>query len=99
MTKIETTGMMFEQNIDRVREQFVTLADAIDRLWSIDSHSKHIPELVVLLLGDLTEGDGMRPEQAVQIDLLVTKQTVEVAKLLGDFLTYAMTRFAKVRVH
>jgi predicted phosphodiesterase len=99
LTKSETTGKMFEQNLDRVREQFVTLQTAFERLYQIDSKSKVLDELVVLLLGDLVEGDGMRPEQAIMIDLLVTKQTVEVAGLLSDFLSYAMTRFRKVRVH
>jgi predicted phosphodiesterase len=97
-TTIESTGMMFEQNLERVREQFVTLQDAFDRLWAIDSRAKRIPRLHILLLGDLVEGDGMRPEQAIQIDLLVTKQTVEVASLLNGFITYALTRFEEVDV-
>lgn len=98
LTKIETTGGMFEQNIEHVREQFKVLTEAFDRLWAIDTRAKSIPKLVILLLGDLVEGDGMRPEQAVQIDMLVTKQTIEVANLLGDFITYALTRFEEVEV-
>lgn len=97
-TTIESTGEMFEQSTERVKEQFDTLWKGLLRLWEIDRHGKNLSKLVILLLGDIVEGDGMRPSQAMGIDLLVVKQAVTAADLLREFIRRTLTIFNEVEV-
>lgn len=98
-TKSEHTGGLFEQTLDRTREQIRNLFQTLELLHAIARKSIHLERLVVLMLGDLVEGDGMRPRQAREIDGLVTKQTIDVVDLLSWFLQQAMSLFPVVEVH
>lgn len=83
-TPIESTGGIFEQDTAIVRQQ-------LERMWAaersihaveIGSGAKRLNTLWHPVLGDIVDGDALRPSQAAAIDMVVTRQVVEAFDLL-----------------
>lgn len=85
-TTLEHTGGMYEQTLAITREQVDRLLRAISGIF-YESRGKVVKNLWVPILGDIVEGDSMRPAQLREIELPVVKQTVEGFDLLAYFLS------------
>jgi hypothetical protein len=84
-TTLEHTGGMYEQTLAVTREQVDRLLSAVSSIF-YESRGKTVKNLWVPILGDIVEGDSMRPAQLREIELPVVKQTVEGFDLLAYFL-------------
>ena len=84
-TAIETTNDMYEQTVAVTRLQVDKLLAALTYIFH-ESQGKRVRRLWVLVLGDIVEGDSMRPAQLREIEIPVVKQTVEGADLLAYFI-------------
>lgn len=93
-TEIAATGGLYEQSTEITWLQFKILWNKLVELYA---YNPDVTELVILKLGDIVEGDGMRVSQAHGIDSLVTLQTINATDMLSWFYQQAMTMF-KVRV-
>jgi predicted phosphodiesterase len=87
-TRVEATGGIYEQSTEITWMQFKILWDKLVELYS---YNPDITELVILKLGDVVEGDGMRVSQAHGIDSLVTQQTIDATDMLSWLYQQAMT--------
>lgn len=96
-TTLEASGMVFEQSSAVARAQFSLLRDKLELLLQLEYATKNVKELVVLDLGDNHEGDSLRVSQATKVDAPVTVQCIETTDLITEFVTWALTRFPKVR--
>lgn len=92
------SGGIFEQSSAITKAQVYRMWELLEQQHRIESAGKVIEELVIFSLGDLVEGDQMRPSQAAEIDNLVTKQTIDVADLEAWLINQALSLFPKVRV-
>ncbi len=84
-TAIETTNDMYEQTVAVTRLQVDKLLAALTGIFH-EAQGKRVRRLWVMILGDIVEGDSMRPAQLREIEIPVVKQTVEGADLLAYFL-------------
>lgn len=84
-TTLETTGGMYEQTVDRTRRQVDKILQAVSGIF-YEAQGKHVKRLWVPILGDIVEGDSMRPSQLREIELPVVKQTIAAYDLLTYFL-------------
>lgn len=84
-TDLEHTGGIYEQNLEVTRAQVDKLLEALSGIF-YESKGKHVKRLWVPILGDIVEGDSMRPAQLREIQIPVVKQTVEGFDLLAYFL-------------
>ena len=84
-TAIETTNDMYEQTVAVTRLQVDKLLTAITGIFH-EAQGKHVRKLWVMILGDIVEGDSMRPAQLREIEMPVVKQAIEGADLLAYFL-------------
>lgn len=84
-TAMETTNSMYEQTVAVTKLQVDKLLAAITDIFH-EAQGKHVRRLWVQILGDIVEGDSMRPAQLREIELPVVKQTIEGADLLTYFL-------------
>lgn len=96
-TTLEASGMVFEQSSAVAKAQFSLLRDKLELLLQLEYATKNVKELVVLDLGDNHEGDSLRVSQATKVDAPVTVQCIETTDLITEFVTWALTRFPKVR--
>ncbi len=85
-TSIEDTGGIYEQTLEVSRLQVDKLITALTRIF-YESKGKTVKKLWVLILGDIVEGDAMRPAQLREIEMPVVKQTVEALDLITYFLS------------
>ena len=86
LTPIETTGGVYHQDLAITRRQVDKLLYAIGDINS-ESEGKHVKNLLLIIAGDIVEGDSMRPAQLRQIEIPVVKQTMEGFDLLSYFIT------------
>lgn len=89
---------MYHQSSAITSRQVREMWALVQRLHALDSKSKRVDELVVFSLGDLVEGDQMRPSQAAEVDSLVTQQTLAALDLLAWLVNQATSVFPRVRV-
>jgi hypothetical protein len=83
LTPIEHTGGVYEQNLGVTEWQIERLLSSIK---SIHAEGHRIDEVLLLVLGDIVEGDSMRPAQLRQIEIAVTRQALEAYRLLNYFI-------------
>jgi metallophosphoesterase superfamily enzyme len=98
-TMRESTGQMFEQSLDLTKFQVEQLWKKVERLFYVQRHSTKIRKLVILVLGDIVEGDGMRRSQTRKINEVVTKQTVDATDLLAYLVRNFLTLFEEIELH
>lgn len=98
LTTSADSGHVFEQTTAVTKAQVREMWDRVEYLHGIESNGKTIDELVIFSLGDLLEGDNMRPSQAAMVDRPVTKQAMDVYDLESELVQKALTIFPKVRV-
>lgn len=84
-TPIETTSGMYEQTVAKTHEQVNSLLFALSSIFH-EAQGKKVRRLWVPALGDIVEGDAMRPAQLRQIEMPVVKQVVDAYDLLTVFL-------------
>lgn len=84
-TPIEHTGGLYEQNLGVTRWQVDRLLTAIRSIHAVESRGERIDEILLLVCGDIVEGDAMRPAQLRQIEYSVTRQAIEAHRLLVYF--------------
>lgn len=96
-TKIGATGGVFEQTTKIAQRQVKQMWTVVETLHRLQSAAKQIEELVLFDLGDMVEGDQMRPSQAAEVDAPVTRQAVDVFDLQAWLLNQALALFPKVR--
>lgn len=84
-TDLEHTGGMYEQTLEVTRAQVDKLIAALSGIF-YEAKGKRVKRLWVPILGDIVEGDSMRPAQLREIELPVVKQTVAGFDLLAYFL-------------
>ncbi len=84
-TALGDTGGIYEQTLAVSHIQVNKLISAISRIF-FESKGKHVRKLWVMVIGDIVEGDAMRPAQLREIEIPVVKQTVEAHDLLAYFL-------------
>lgn len=84
-TTMEHTGGMYEQTLAVTRAQVDRLIRAISGIF-YESKGKVVRNLWIPILGDIVEGDSMRPAQLREIELPVVQQTVEGFDLLAYFI-------------
>lgn len=97
-TTLAETGGMFEQSTLITTGQIKDLCSKLTSMHKLWSTSINIVEIVLLVLGDLVEGDDMRPSQHQGIDRLVIQQAFEAGNLLYSVTQQAMKLSPKVRV-
>ena len=85
-TTMEHTGGMYEQTLAVTRKQVDRLIRAISGIF-YESKGKVVRNLWIPILGDIVEGDSMRPAQLREIELPVVQQTVEGFDLLAYFIS------------
>lgn len=100
-TPIESTGGLYEQTTEITRWQIDRLLEAYRSIYDTESQGQRIPELMLLFLGDLVEGDSMRPAQLRQIDMAVTRQVVEAFSLIEYLIRQLLTipGIERIRAH
>jgi hypothetical protein len=84
-TSLEHTGGLYEQTVEVVRAQVDKLLTAVQGIF-YEARGKHVKRLWVPILGDIVEGDSMRPAQLREIQIPVVRQTIEGFDLLAYFL-------------
>jgi len=97
-TKIEQTGGMYEQDVSTTRAQVAKLWAAIQRIHAIESTGRRISKLHVVFLGDLVDGDDMRPSQHRHVEDVVTVQVIQAFDLLAWLLRQLMTLFPHIEI-
>lgn len=95
-TTLEETGGVYEQDIATARMQVAKIWKAVERLHSINSSGRRMTTLHHLYLGDLVEGDDMRPSQHRKVEELVTAQLIEGFDLLAWLVRQELTIYEKV---
>jgi hypothetical protein len=96
-TKLGATGGMFVQTSEIARRQVRQMWSVVEVLHRLQGAAKLIEELVIFDLGDMVEGDQMRPSQAAEVDAPVTRQAVDVFDLQAWLLNQALALSPKVR--
>lgn len=97
LTKMGPTGGMFEQTTKIAQRQVRQMWGVVETLHRLQTAAKSIDELVFFDLGDMVEGDQMRPSQAAEVDAPVTRQAVDVFDMQAWLLNQALALFKKVR--
>lgn len=83
-TLIETTEGVYEQTLETTRRQVDKLIQAVSGIFH-ESRGKHVKRIWMPILGDITEGDSLRPSQLREIQIPVVKQVVEASDLLSYY--------------
>jgi hypothetical protein len=97
-TRIHETGGVYEQDVATTRDQVFRLWDRVQRLHAIQSAGINFSKLHIICLGDLVEGDDMRPSQHRQIEDVLTVQTIQAFDLFTWLVRQALTTFESVEV-
>jgi hypothetical protein len=92
-TPIQSTGGIYEQTTEIAARQLDKVWEAIAQIHDIEvgGGSKRLRELWLNFIGDLIDGDCLRPAQAGQIDRVVTRQVLEVCDLAALFIRRCLT--------
>ncbi len=90
MTPIETTGGVYHQDLAITRRQVDKLLYAIGDIFT-EAKGKTVKNILLIIAGDIVEGDSMRPAQLRQIEIPVVKQTIEGFDLLSYFIKTLLT--------
>ena len=92
-TPIQSTGGMYEQTTQVAKNQLDKIWEAIQSIFAVEigGGRKRLRELWLNFIGDLVDGDCLRPSQARAIDSTVTQQTIEVADLAALFIRRCLT--------
>lgn len=96
--KIHETGGVYEQDVAMTRSQVYMLWDRVQRLHQIQSAGIDFQRLHIISLGDLVDGDDMRPVQHRQVEDIVTVQTIQAFELFTWLVRQALTIFPEVEV-
>lgn len=86
-TPIAHTGGLYEQNLGITQWQVDRLLYALKSIHEVNTRGQIIEEVMVLVEGDIVDGDAMRPSQLRAIDIPVTEQALEAYRLLRYFMT------------
>ena len=97
-TREEETGGIYYQDIATTRKQVAKIWNAVQLIHQVESKSRHLPELHVLNLGDLIDGDDMRPSQHRKVEEVVTKQVIAAFDLLDWLIGQLLTIFPVVYI-
>lgn len=85
LTAIEHTKGMYEQTTEITSNQIDQLLHAMGLIYH-EASGKRVRNLWLNFMGDLVEGDSMRPSQLREIDMPVVKQTVVAWDLISKFI-------------
>lgn len=96
-SKLGASGGIYTQTTDITKRQIRRMWELVEIRHRLESAAKLIEELVIFDLGDLVEGDQMRPSQAAEVDAPVTRQAVDVLDLSSWLIQQALTLYPKVR--
>lgn len=96
--QLHETGGVYEQDVATTREQVERLWDRVVRLHEIQSSGINFTKLHIISLGDLIDGDDMRPAQHRQVEDVMTVQTVQAFDLFSWLCRQALTIFPEVEV-
>lgn len=97
LTKMGSTGGIFEQTSAIAKRQVVEMWRVMEILHRLHAAAKHVEELVLFDLGDMVDGDQMRPTQAAEVDAPVTRQAIDVFDLQAALINQALALYPKVR--
>ncbi len=97
-TKIHETGGVYEQDVATTRSQVTKLWDRLERLHNIEAASVNYTKLHIVSLGDLIEGDDMRPSQHRQIEDVMTVQTIQAFDMFTWMIRQALQIYETVEV-
>jgi len=98
-TDLQASGGVFEQSSAVATQQFRELWRRFEELWLVASHSVYVERVVVKFLGDMHDGDDMRPGHAAKTDAPVMVQCIEVNDLEAWLLNQLLTIVPMVEVH
>lgn len=96
--QIHETGGIYEQNVETTRQQVFKLFDRVQRLLAIQSSGVRVQKLHLIGLGDLIEGDDMRPSQHRHIEDVMTVQTIQAMDLFSWLIRQLLTLVEEVEV-
>lgn len=99
LTSFNASGGTFEQSSAVSREQFRLLWVKFQAQLAAASVSKRITRVVLLIVGDMHEGDSMRVSQAMKVDSPVTVQCIEVNDLETELIMNLAAVVPMVEVH
>lgn len=87
-TPIQSTGGIYEQTTEIAARQLDKVWEAIRQIYDVEvgGGSKRLRDLWLNFIGDLIDGDCLRPAQAAQIDRVATRQVLEVCDLAALFI-------------
>lgn len=97
-TRIHETGGIYEQNVETTRQQVFKLFDRVQRLLAIQANGVRVKKLHLIGLGDLIDGDDMRPSQHRQVEDVMTVQTVQAFDLFTWLIRQLLTVVEEVEV-
>lgn len=92
-TPVQSTGGIYEQTTEIAARQLDKVWEAVKQIHDIEvgSGRKRLRDLWLNFIGDLVDGDCLRPAQAAQIDRVVTRQVLEVCDLAALFIRRCLT--------
>lgn len=92
-TPVQSTGGIYEQTTEIAARQLDKVWEAVAQIYNVEvrSGSKRLRDLWLNFIGDLIDGDCLRPAQAAQIDRVVTRQVLEVCDLAALFIRRCLT--------
>lgn len=92
-TPIQSTGGIYEQTTEIVALQLDKVWEAVQQIFDVEigSGRKVLRDLWLNFIGDLIDGDCLRPAQASAIDRVVTRQVLEVCDLASLFIRRCLT--------
>jgi hypothetical protein len=92
-TPLQSTGGVYEQTTALTRLQIDTLYKAIKDIHfvEVERGRKRVRRIWLNFLGDLVDGDCLRPAHAAQVDRVVMKQVIEVFDLCALFIRYILS--------
>lgn len=94
VTPDDTNGI-YTYNPEICRSRMIYLPKVIRKLLTIERKARSIEEVVIFLLGDLSEGENIYRGQAFSINLPAIQQSREVAELLSHVIG-EISRFSKL---
>lgn len=95
---LEETGGLYEQDTATTREQVAKIWKTVEHLHHINSSGRNTRKLHHLFLGDIAEGDSMRPSQVKHVDHLQVEQTVIATDLLAWLIRQELQIYDEVEV-
>lgn len=92
-TPVQSTGGIYEQTTEVAARQLDKLWEAVKLIHEVEvgGKRKRLEDLWLNFIGDLVDGDCLRPAQAAMIDRVVTRQVLEVCDLASMFIRRCLT--------